>query len=309
MPDIDVVLGPVASGSIVGALEAIDGVGRVLTPDMDGVGSALDETGDGVLVTFRWDDRWLDSEIRWLQSYTAGVDQFPIDRFRASGTVLTSAVGIHDVQVSEHAFGLLLALTRGIAQASRNQPHQRWEWPRVTDLAGMTMGILGLGVIGEAIAAKARSFAMDVIATKRDPSSHAGVVGEVVGPDQTLEVFERADVVVITLPGTPETRHMVGADELQALEGGYLVNVGRGSVVDEGALIEALEAGTLAGAGLDVFEEEPLPANSRLWELDNVVITPHLAGASPRYGERLAALFARNLEAHLGHSEWVNRVD
>ncbi len=128
------------------------------------------------------------------------------------------------------------------------------------------------------------------------------------GPDDTIEVFRRADAVIVTLPGGEETAGLVGADELDALEGGFLVNVGRGSVVDEPALVSALESGSLRGAGLDVFAEEPLPSGYPLWRLPNAVVSPHLAGASPKYAERLAALFERNLAAYRGAGDWVNRI-
>jgi phosphoglycerate dehydrogenase-like enzyme len=308
MPDagIPVVLSQVSSTGLVNALEQLPGVSEVRTPDPDGVPDAL--TDGGVLITFRWSDSWLGSNLLWVQSYTAGVDQFPIERLSRNGTILTSAVGIHDVQVSEHAFGLLLGLTRGIAQAARQQVDRQWEWPRVVDLAGMTMGVLGLGVIGEAIARKAQAFGMNVIGTKRTPATYTGVAEAVFPPDQTIEVFRRSDVVVAVLPDAPDTRGLVGAAELGALDGGYFINVGRGTVLDEDALVTAMTSGTLRGAGLDVFHTEPLPESSPLWALPGVLLTPHVAGASPRYGERLAALFAQNLQAFQRGSGWINRV-
>ncbi len=178
----------------------------------------------------------------------------------------------------------------------------------MTDLSGMTLGVLGLGVIGEAVARRAKAFEMHVVGTKRSPEGYAGAADEVLGPDGTLDVFERSDAVIVTLPGNDETAGMVGAAEIEALAGGYLINVGRGVVVDEDALVAAMSDGVLRGAGLDVFHDEPLPDDSPLWTLPGVVITPHIAGASPRYAERLAGLFARNLPAFLGEAEWVNRV-
>lgn len=301
-----VVLAPVAGSGFGEALSAVDGVIEVATPQSDEVGAAL--SGLEVLVAFDWNDEWLAPGLRWIQSGTAGTDQFPLDALRDAGVVLTSAVGIHDVQVSEHAFALLLGLTRGIGVAARNQANRVWEWPSVVDLSGMTLGVLGLGVIGEAVARRAKAFGMDVLGTKRSVDGYSGAADAAFGPDETLEVFRRSDAVIVTLPGTPETKGVVGAEELDALAGGFFINVGRGSVVDEPALIEALKSGGLRGAGLDVFGEEPLPEDSRLWSMPNVIITPHLAGISPRYGERLAELFARNLAVFRGEGEWVNRV-
>jgi phosphoglycerate dehydrogenase-like enzyme len=303
---VRIVLGPTSTQGFVDALEAIPGVGSVVPGDMDTVGDLLVDAD--VLVSFRWSDEWIVPSLRWIQSISAGTDQFPLADLREAGVVLTSAVGIHAVQVSEHAFGLLLSMTRGIAAAIRNEASEGWEWSRVVDLDGMTLGVLGLGTIGEAVARTGRAFGMRVIGTKRDPSTYEGVAEEVFGPDDTIEVFRRADAVIVTLPGGEETAGLVGADELDALEAGFLVNVGRGSVVDEPALVSALESGSLRGAGLDVFAEEPLPAGHPLWRLPNAVVSPHLAGASPKYAERLAALFERNLAAYRGEGDWVNRI-
>jgi len=303
---IRVVVGPLGGSGIAEAVAAVPGVEAAIVQHRSGMPSALD--GVPVVVTFGWSDDWPTPDLRWIQSVSAGTDQFPVDALRERGVTLTSATGIHEVQVAEHALGLLLAMTRGIAQAVANQQSRTWSRTAVTELSGMTLGVLGLGVIGEGVARRAAALGMRVVGTKREPAAYAGVAERVLGPDGTLEVFREADAVVITLPGTAETEGIVGADELAALAGGWLVNVGRGSVIDNGALVDAMRAGTLAGAALDVFETEPLPPESPLWDLPGVVISPHLAGLSPRYGERLAALFARNLEAYRGEGEWVNRV-
>lgn len=273
---------------------------------VDDVPSLL--TGSAVMVTFRWSDSWVVPGLRWIQSVSAGTDQFPLEALAANGTVLTSARGIHEVQVAEHAIGLLLAMTRGIATAAVQQRSHAWAWVPAIELHGMTLGVLGLGIIGEGVARRAGAFGMKVIGTKTNPAGYSGVAETVYPPEGTLEVFRRSDAVVITLPGGEATRHLVGAAELEALRGGWLVNVGRGTVVDEEALVAAMRSGTLAGAALDVFAVEPLAADSPLWELPDVLISPHMAGASPRYGERLAALFTRNLRAFRGEGEWENRV-
>lgn len=303
---IRVVVGPVGGSGIAEAITAVAGVSVTAATDLAAVPKALADAA--VLVTFRWSDDWVVPGLRWIQSVSAGTEHFPLEALAANGTVLTSARGIHEVQVSEHALGMLLAMTRGIGVAARQQEHRIWKWTPAIELSGMTLGVLGLGVIGEGVARRAAAFGMRVIGTKSHPGDYTGVADEVFPPEQTLEVFRRADAVIITLPGGAETRHLVGEAELEALRGGWLVNVGRGPVVDEPALIAALQRGVLAGAALDVFETEPLPADSPLWDLPGVLISPHMAGSSPRYGERLAALFARNLAAYRGEGEWENRV-
>ena len=303
---VRIVVGPLGGTGIAEAIAAVDGVTATIARSMDEVPSLL--AGTPIVVTFRWSDSWLVPGLRWIQSVSAGTDQFPLGALAANAAVLTSARGIHEVQVSEHAIGMLLAMTRGIATAAVQQQTRTWAWTPSVELHGMTLGVLGLGIIGEGVARRAASFGMRVIGTKAHPQGYRGVAEAVFGPEETLEVFRRADAVVITLPGGEGTRHLVGAGELEALRGGWLVNVGRGQVIDEAALVAAMQAGVLAGAALDVFDVEPLAADSPLWNLRGVLISPHMAGASPKYGERLAALFARNLRAFHGSGEWENRV-
>lgn len=303
---VPVVIGPLGGGGIPEAIATVPGVTVTVAATPAEVPAALAEAP--VLVTFRWDDAWVMPGLRWIQSVSAGTDQYPLDALRANGTVLTSARGIHEIQVSEHAFGLLLAMTRGIARAVAQQRDHEWRWSPVVDLSGMTLGVLGLGVIGEGVARRAQAFGMRVIGTKADPTDYHGVADRVYPPEDTLEVFAEADAVIVTLPDTPQTRGLVGSAELEALRGGWLVNVGRGAVVDETSLIAAMNEGVLAGAALDVFATEPLPEDSPLWDLPNTVISPHMAGSSPAYGRRLAEVFAHNLAAFHGQGEWRNRV-
>ena len=292
-------------GAMARAFEEIPGI-RLETPDKDALVRTL--AGAPILVTYLWDDEYLTSGLCWVQSVSAGTEQFPLQRFSEAGVVLTSASGVHGPQVGEHAIALLLAMTRGVGPATLQRPARAWEWPTVVEIGGLTMGIIGLGAIGEAVAQRAAALGMRVIGTKRDVSEYRGAADEVVPAERMDRVFEEADVVVVTLPGGEATRGIIGARQLAALGEGWFINVGRGSVVDEQALVDALTGGSLRGAGLDVFETEPLPDRSPLWDLPNVVMTPHIAGSSPRYGERLAGLFRSNLAAYRGEGEWVNRV-
>ena len=278
----------------------------VITPGADEVADALATAH--VFVTYRWEDAYLTDSLRWIQSISVGVDQYPTDRLLEAGVVLTSARGCHGPQVSEHAFGLLLALTRGIGRSMRNAEARLWRPIPGVEISGMTLGILGLGTIGESIARKAVAWGMQVIGTKSHVAGYDGAAQAVFSAEETLVVFERSDVVISVLPDTESTRGIVTKECLAAMEGGWFVNVGRGTVVREQDLLDALASGALAGVGLDVFDPEPLPEPSPLWSHPRVVITNHTAGLSPHYGTRLLDIFRRNLAAFEGSGDWVNRV-
>jgi D-2-hydroxyacid dehydrogenase (NADP+) len=303
--DPRVVLHPAQGSSIQRAFEAVEGI-HLVAPDREDVAAEL--RGAPILVSYPWRDEFLTPDLRWVQSVSVGVEQFPVERIREAGVVLTSARGIHGPQVAEHAIALLLSMTRGIAAATLRRKDREWRWSDVAEIGGMTMGVIGLGVTGEAVAERAGALGMRVIGTKRDIEGYDGAADEVIPAERMDDVFAASDVVVITLPGGEGTRGIVGAAHLAALGWGWLINVGRGWVVDEPALIAALTDGDLRGAGLDGFDTEPLPEDSPLWGIPNLVMTPHIAGVSPHYGRRLADLFRTNLAAFHGEGDWVNRV-
>ncbi len=261
-----------------------------------------------VLVSFRWAAEYWTDELQWVQSISAGVDQFPVDQFRTRAVVLTSASGVHAVPVAEHALALLLSLTRGIGIAVRDAATATWRPRMGAELAGRTAGVLGLGTLGTAVTRRLAALEMQVIGTRANPDLGHPVAEAVFSPSQTVDVCRRSDVVISTLPGGATTRHAMGRPEFEALGAGWFVNVGRGTTVDEAALLAALDHGGLRGAGLDVVEEEPLAPDSPLWRHPRVVLTPHTAGLSPAYGDRLAAIMRRNLAAFAGRGPWVNRV-
>jgi len=297
------VLHPVHGPGTIEALRRIDGI-RVEAPeDSDGVVAAL-EAGAEILITFVWEDRFLAGGLRWVQAVSAGMDQFPLEAFRARDVRLSSARGAHAPAVAEHAIALLLAVVRGLGPPMHDIPDRRWSVQPAFEVEGRTLGILGLGAIGEEIARRAVGLGMRVIGTKRRPELYVGVAERALGPERTIDVCQQADAVVVALPHSAETIGLVGRSELAALRDGWLVNVGRGPVVDETALIDALTDGTLRGAGLDVFEVEPLPATSPLWDIPTVVMTPHSAWSSDRLVDRLVALFEQNLRAYLGLGPW-----
>jgi len=302
-----VVLHPLSVTGLLEELRRMDDIEVIAAADDDEVEAAL-AAGAQILLTYTWKPQFLTPALRWIQGVGAGYEQYPLDEFDREGIVLTTATGVH-VVVAEAAFGLLLALTRRIADAVRDAQQHRWIAREGLELAGSTIGIIGLGTIGEAFARRAQGWDVEIIGYKRNPDRYDGVVGQIYGPGSLLDVCAMADILVLTLPGSQETTGLIGADELAALGEGWLINVGRGSVVDEQALIAALTEGDLRGAGLDVFEVEPLPDDSPLWDMGNVVVTPHTAGDTPRYGERLAKIFDHNLRAFRGEgAHWVNRV-
>ena len=242
-------------------------------------------------------------ELRWVQSWSAGLDWLlepdpPADV--PKGLQVTSASGVHAVPIAEHVFAVLLALGRGLPHALAAQAEARWSRDDQVgrfELEGRQMVLLGLGEIGERVARLAGAFGMWVTAVRHHPDEGgAPGVGRVVGTDALLDVLPAADVLVVTVPLTDATRGMVGAGALAALpRHAVVVNVGRGEVVDQDAVAAAVAGGRLGGAALDVFADEPLAADSPLWGLGNVIVTPHAAGLTPHYADRALAIFLDNL--------------
>jgi D-2-hydroxyacid dehydrogenase (NADP+) len=257
--------------------------------------------------------------LRWLSSVAAGLDGIVTPALLARGIAITNASGVHGPNIAEHVLAMMLMFTRGLPKLFRAQLARRWERNLTSrsdgpgELTGKTLLIVGLGRIGEAIAVRARPFGVRVVAVKHDPSTrHDAVVAvdELLGMDALDEVLGRADHVCLTVPLTRETHHLLDARRIAHLRAGtFLYNISRGAVIDEAALVDALRAGKLGGAGLDVFEEEPLPETSPLWDLDNVILTPHVAGVTPLYYQRTAALFADNLDRFLAGRPLANRFD
>lgn len=238
--------------------------------------------------------------LRWVQGLASGVDAMLFPEFVESDIILTSEKGQVGPHLADHAFALLLAVTRSIGTSVRRKSwtmDDRVDMRRKNvELNGATMGIIGLGGTGVAVAQRAHGFGMRVLAVDPEPVEQPSTVEVVRTPDWLLEMARRSNVIAVCCPYTPATHHMVDAAVLDAMPaGGYVVNVTRGGIIDEDALVAAIERGHVAGAGLDVTEEEPLPASSPLWSLDEVVITPHTAGASQHRMERVYQRVLRNL--------------
>lgn len=252
--------------------------------------------------------------LRWLQQWGAGADwllRYP--EAVELPFILTNVSGIHAIPISEHIFAFLLAFARDFPHAWRGQMRHEWrsyDVQEVFELAGQTMLLVGVGAIGQRTAQLAQAFGMHVIGIRRDPTKAALGVDEMHGPETLPSLLPRADAVVLTAPLTAETYHMIGEAQLRAMKPtAILVNIGRGGLVDEAALIRALQEGWIRGAGLDVFETEPLPPDSPLWEMENVIITGHYSGKTPYYDRRAMAIFLDNLERYVQGRPLRNVVD
>jgi phosphoglycerate dehydrogenase-like enzyme len=236
---------------------------------------------------------------------------------RAREVAMTSASGVHGPNIAEHALAMMLMFARRLPLYFRHQIAGRWDRavrgrddPAIQELGGATLAVVGLGHIGELIAEKARVFGMRVIGVRRDAGRPSSAADRVVGLDRLGDVLAEADHVCLSLPLTPGTRHVIDASKLARMKPtAFLYNVSRGGIVDEPALVEALERRRIAGAGLDVFEQEPLAAASPLWRLDNVILTPHVSGVTPRYFDRFAPILAENLRRWMDGRPLLNQYD
>ena len=267
------------------------------------------------------DWRTLAPNLRWLQFPGAGVDSLAktgmldVD----SGVIVTTAAGIHAETISEYVFGSMLMFNWNWPQMVRLQNEHIWArsatWYHLggRELAGQTLGIIGLGHIGRRIAQLGHAFGMQVLGTRRSittPGEQEQDIDQSFQPAQLNELLPRCDYIVISVPLTRTTEKLIGEAELRLMrKNTYLVNIARGRVIDEQALIRALREGWIAGAGLDVTEEEPLASDSPLYSMPNVILTPHISGNSVHYETRLAALFADNLKRYRTGQQLQNRYE
>ena len=253
-------------------------------------------------------------KLRWVHAISSGVDSFLYDEFKASDVLLTSEKGLVGEHLADHAFGLLLMLTRQLATALKYGPdgwNHRWDMRRQEiELTGAVMGIVGFGGTGRAVARRATAFGMDVRAVDRDPVEPSPEVERVLGLEDFDGLLETSDVVAICCPLTPQTRGKFNAEAFDRMQpSAYLVNVTRGEVMVEEDLVAALESGAIAGAALDVAPREPLPPDSRLWTLPNVVMTPHTAGASQFRAPRNVDRFVGNIRRFLDGERLAGVID
>lgn len=274
-----------------------------------------------VLCTFRPPENTLAiaPNLRWLAMPSAGADgALRVGLVRDSGQpIVTTANGVHAIPISEFAFSMMLMWARHWPAMLALQREHTWAdrqtWLRLSggELNGSTLGIIGLGNIGRQVARLGRAFGMRVEAARRTttPGDFDPDVDELVPTSDLTRLLSQADYLVLAVPSTPQTHQLIGADELRAMKpSAFLVNIARGSIVDEPALVAALQSGIIAGAGLDVTAEEPLPPDSPLWTLPNVILSPHISGSTSRYSRRFADLFLRNLALYRAGQPMINVV-
>jgi phosphoglycerate dehydrogenase-like enzyme len=252
-------------------------------------------------------------QLRWVQSPSAGVEwMWRVPRLADSAIVVTNMRGAHAATIAEHTFALLLAQTRGLRSFMQFQQDHQWgrgELP-LTAIKGLTMGIVGFGHIGRAIARRATGFEMRVLAVDAESVPAGEGVDEVWPLSRLDELCRESDVLAIAAPITPSSRGMIGRDQIRLLKrGAYVLQMSRGGIVNEAALVDALEEGHLAGAGLDVTETEPLPVGDPLWTAPNVIITPHSSAASQLTWDLVWSILSENLGRFVRGEPLINQVD
>ena len=291
---------------------------RVLhLPNYDGLPQELPDTDIFVGYSLRAEQLTAARKLKWIHSTAAGVAQLMYPELRDSGIVVTNPSGIFSVPMAEHTMGLLLALARNFPDSVRQQDLAHWSqqelWDKpqhLTELNGQVLLIVGFGSIGREVAKRARAFDMRVWGVTRSGKGDLTYAEKILAVKDLHEALPEADFVLIAAPETAETRHLIGAEQIAKMRrGARLINVGRGSLLDETALIQALKSGALGGAALDVTRVEPLSAESSLWKTPNLMITPHTSGVSDRLWHRQTAILMELLERWFDGRELFNLVD
>lgn len=286
-------------------------------PDYSHLDEALPETDILVGFSIRPDQFALAKRLKWIHATAAGVGQLMYPELRQSGIAVTNARGIHSIPMAEHIVGMIIALAKRFPDALRYQMQGRWAQQELWDapmpmreLKGQLLLIVGFGSIGCEVARRIQPLGMRVWGVTRSGAGDAQLAERILPVTELAKALPQADFVLLAAPETPESRRMIGEPELARMKRtAYLINVARGTIIDEPALMEALRRRAIAGAALDVAENEPLPPESLLWKLDNVFITPHVSAVSEHLWERQAELVLENLERWFSGRELINPVD
>jgi len=286
-------------------------------PDYDRLPEELPDTDIFVGYSLREEQLKDARKLKWIHSTAAGVAQLMYPELREAGILVTNPSGVFSVPMAEHTMGLILALARNFPDTVRQQDKATWSqqelWnnpQRLAEVNGQVLLIVGYGSIGRELAKRAKAFDIRVWGVTRSGEGDGAHVERILPVAKLHEALPEADYVVVAAPETAETKHLIGPAELAKMKpGARLINVGRGSLLDERALICALKSGALGGAAIDVAEKEPLPPDSPLWKATNLFITPHTSALSDRLWNRQAALLVELLERWFDGREMFNRVD
>jgi phosphoglycerate dehydrogenase-like enzyme len=286
-------------------------------PDYDRLPAELPDTDIFVGFSLRAPQLQDAKKLKWIHSTAAGVAQLMYPELRDSGIIVTNPSGIFSVPMAEHTMGLLVALARNFPDTVRQQDLKKWGqqdlWDKpqhLTELNGRLLLIVGYGSIGQELARRARAFDLRVWGVTRSGNGPLQHAEKILAVAQLDEALPEADYVVIAAPETPETHHLMGAAQIDRMKrGARLINIGRGSLLDEAAMLQALEDGKLGGGALDVTSTEPLPADSPLWNAPNLFITPHTSALSERLWHRQTAILMQLLEKWFTGEQLFNRVD
>jgi len=250
--------------------------------------------------------------LKWFQTMSAGVDRHLDTQIWNGPVTITGVSGIHATPIGEFVMGLMLMFAKKSNLSFYQQVRHEWRRFSPAVLRGKTVGIVGLGNIGREVARLARAFGMKVVATRRSAKKpgHARHVDTLLPVAQLKMLLKESDYVVVATPLTPDTRHLIGRAELAAMKPtGVIINIARGGVIDPAALIDALQKGRIAGAGLDVTSPEPLPPDSPLWDMENVILSPHISGGMEDYIGQATTLFCENLRRYLEGGKLINIID
>lgn len=251
--------------------------------------------------------------LRWIQSFSAGMDKFLFPAMAERDEVmLSNMAGMYAPQGAEHAWAFLLCLARGLTPAREQQKQHQWKAGSVVEITGMTLGIIGMGGFGMEMVKRAAGYDMTILAVDPVRTDVPAGVAELkpATKENIHSLLQRSDAVMMACPRTPETYHLISTEELALMKPtAYLINVTRGGIIDEDALVAALEAGEIAGAALDVTEVEPLPAESSLWDAPNLLLTPHRAGASQHRPQVIVRFFQEQLQRYLKGERPRNVID
>lgn len=289
----------------------------VYLPSYDGMTGEIPDTDVLIGWSIKPEQLAIANKLRWIHSPAAAVHQLMFPELIKSEVIVTNSGDVHGPVVAEHAIALLLALAKRLPQAAHYQQRRQWAqetlWqqePRPREVSGATVVVVGLGSIGREFTARAKALGMRVLAVRENPQKGTAGADAVYGTAELDNLLPQADFLLLCTPVTPTTNQLINKARLARMKpDSYLINVGRGSLADEAALIEALKQNKIAGAGLDVFTEEPLPSDSHFWNLENVLITPHTAAVTDRLWDRHYQLIGENLRRFLDGRPLLNLID